>query len=147
MSPTLLLSVFPDERWFISPMSNAGIAYLYLCLCLDFRVLLYDILSTAWLPVTRCEGNIARLPLLSGYGDDETSVFENETTLKIWLPLEMKSKQTTPTGVVMSFEKIPNPALSPRIPNDNVQGEAINSRPLATKKSCGGGKNGKSSFN
>ena len=59
---------------------------------------------------------------------------------------EMKSKRITPTGVVISFA-IPNPALSQRTRNDNVQGEAMNNRPLATKKRCGGGKNGKSSFN
>ena len=44
MSPTLLSSVFPNERWFISPVSNGGIAYLYLCLYLDFPVL-YDFSS------------------------------------------------------------------------------------------------------
>ena len=60
--------------------------------------------------------------------------------------VEMKSKQTAPTGVVISFENIPNPALRQRTRNDNVQGEAMNSRPLATKKSCGGGKDGKRSF-
>ena len=59
----------------------------------------------------------------------------------------MKSKQTTPTHVTISFANIANPALSQRTRNDNVQGEAMNSRPLGTKKSCGGGKTGKSSLN
>merc|ERR1711888_402600 len=55
--------------------------------------------------------------------------------------VEMKSRQTTPTGFVISFENIPNPVPSHRTRNDNVQGKAMNRRPLATKKSCGGGKN------
>ena len=61
--------------------------------------------------------------------------------------VEMKSRQTTPTGVVLSFENIQNPAPSHRTRNDNVQGETMNSRPLATKKSCGGGKTGNSYLN
>ena len=61
--------------------------------------------------------------------------------------VEMKSRQTTPTGVAISFENIPTTAPSHTTLNDNVQGQTMNSRPLATKKSYRGGKNGKSSLN
>ena len=60
--------------------------------------------------------------------------------------VEMKSRQTTPTGVAISFENIPTTAPSHTTLNDNVQGQTMNSRPLATKKSCEGGKTGKSSL-
>ena len=60
--------------------------------------------------------------------------------------VHMKSKQTTPTGVAISFANIANPALTQRIRNDNVQGEVMNSRPLEKKKSYGRRNNGKSSF-
>ena len=61
--------------------------------------------------------------------------------------VEMKSRQTNPTGVAISFQNIPTTAPSHRTLNDNVQGHTMISRPLATKKSCGGGKTGKSSLN
>ena len=61
--------------------------------------------------------------------------------------VEMKSRQTNPTGVVISFQNIPTTAPSHRTLNDNVQGQTLISRPLATKKSCGGGKTGQSALN
>ena len=60
--------------------------------------------------------------------------------------IEMKSKRIIPTGVAISFANIPNPVLSQRTRNDNVQGEAMNRRPLEKKKSCGRENNAESSL-
>ena len=73
-----------------------------------------------------------------------TLAARNKSVDRKWV--HMKSKQTTPTGVAISFANIANPALAQRTRNDNVQGEVMNSRPLDKKKSYGRRDNGKSSL-
>ena len=68
----------------------------------------------------------------------------NKSVGRKWV--HMNSKQTTPTGVAISFANIANHALAQRTRNDDVQGEVMNSRPLEKKKSYGHRNNGKSSL-